>query len=112
MSETAPRRETVELSIEAPARRQVLDFINVVPFRSGDATPKVSNNRIFKAVGAATITNFLGGQAGQDIWVHGNGSTQVAHNANIIRRGAATAVLAANLMYVFVLIDGVWCETA
>lgn len=79
-------------------------------FVSGDVTPSVLNAKVWKSTGNAVVTDFDNGMEGQEISILGNGTITVSHNANIKTNTGANKVLAANRLYRFVLIDGVWYE--
>lgn len=101
MTDIRPTRSIVEESQEGAGRHLVLDHDHVVNFVDGDATPSVASLTRFRAVGAATITNFLKGAPAQVIHILGNGTTTVAHNANIKRATGVSGVLAADRIYSF-----------
>ena len=103
--------ETVHDEIEflGPSTFFVLPrvFISRLTF----TTPDVSNVSVYESHQASTtVTNFLNGAEGQTIRILGNGNTTISHNANIKTNTGANKVLAADKMYVFTLINGVWYE--
>ena len=75
------------------------------------ATPIVSSVEIWKSPSSGvTVTNFLGGAEGQNLYILGNGNLTVSHNATIKTSTGANKVLAANKIYHFKLIDAIWYE--
>lgn len=62
--------------------------------------------------GAVTVTNFTGGQQGQEIKFLGDGFTTVANNTAIKTNTAANKLLATNKVYTFTLFGTVWVENA
>ncbi len=110
-ADVRPFRIVGEESHEGSARRVVLDYDSV--FKLLGATPSVKNQTRFKTSGAVvTVTNFLDGAQGQRIHILGDGTTTVAHNSTIKRTGGANAVIAADKVYNFMYVDGVWYEDA
>lgn len=112
----SPVRQTTEVVVEAPQTRSQLDKEFPLRFKEGDTTPTVQNLSRFIANPdtPVTITQFDNGADGQVIWILGDGVTNVANNANIIRQ--STGFLVLNAIYVFVrIVDpttkvGVWYE--
>lgn len=108
-----PHRVTEEVSKEASGRDLVLNFDHVYKFRPGDTTPTVKNLTRFRTRGESiTITDFDDGQQAQVIYILGDGTTTIDHNANINRNSGAAGVLDNNLVYVFMYVDGIWHELA
>jgi hypothetical protein len=80
-------------------------------FFAGDTTPSVKNRTVFLSPGSATtVTNFDEGSEGQCVRILGNGNLTVSHNTTIKNNAAGNKVLAANKMYTFTLVNGVWYE--
>lgn len=103
--------EREEVRFEAPARFLVLPHEPLDTLST--TTPSVENVKVWKGSGSVvTITNFLRGAENQSISVLGDGTTTISHNANIKTNTAANKLLAANKVYRFTFIEGVWYEDA
>lgn len=77
------------------------------------ATPEVTNGTVFKCSGSVvTVTNFIGGQDGQRLYLKGDGTTIISNNTTIKTNTGANKLLGANRMYVFVYFDSdkLWVE--
>lgn len=91
---------------------------NVLPTEHVDtlktlATPSVRNVKVFRSPnGAVSVTNFLDGIPGQPLYILGNGNLTLVHGTKIKTSTGANKVLAANRLYLLVLIDNVWYEVA
>lgn len=104
------RQEREEVQFLAPARFLVLPH-EPSDELDGTATPSVSNIKVWKGDGTVvTVTNFLGGAENQSIAILGDGTTTIAHNANIKTSTGANKLLSANKVYRFTFIDSVWYE--
>ena len=57
-----------------------------------------------------TITNFVGGQDGQEIRILGDGFTSIANNSTIHTSTGATELLVTNAYYSFLLYKNIWYE--
>lgn len=98
-----------EASLEASASPVVLPKDYVGSLIKSNATPSVRNLTRLRAGGVAvTITDFKDGQDGQTIKILGDGLTNVASNANIVR--GAGGVLTSDRVYTFTNFGGVWYE--
>lgn len=75
-------------------------------------TPRVDGISIYDPVNInpITITNFLKGQEGQYLRILGDGNTTIADNAFIRTNTGANKLLAADIVYRFSLIEGIWYE--
>ena len=81
-------------------------------FIAGDTTPSVENIEVWKTAGTVvTVTDFDNGATTQVIFVLGDGDTTISHNANIKTNTGANKLLAADRLYIFVHIEGVWYES-
>ena len=92
-------------------------LFNILPtegigtFIASDTTPSVQNVRVWKAQGTVvTVTDFDNGAEGQVLFILGDGDTTISHNANIKTNTGANKLLAADRLYIFVHIDGIWYE--
>lgn len=100
-----------EVIHNGPVRHNVLPFEGVGTFIAGDTTPSVKNVRVWKSAGTVvTVTDFDDGAVGQALFILGDGDTTISHNANIKTNTGANKLLAADRLYIFVHIDGVWYE--
>lgn len=99
---------STEVNQQASVTKYVGDktFVNTL---KAIATPSVRAATVCKANGAA-ITDFKDGAEGQTIKVLGDGVATVDHNANIKNNFGGTKILAANKIYTFTHIEGVWYE--
>lgn len=80
-------------------------------FIAADTTPSVANVEFWKCGGSlVTVTDFDDGATVQIIFIRGDGFTTVSHNANIKTNTGANKLLAADRLYIFAHIDGVWYE--
>ena len=59
---------------------------------------------------AVTVTNFTGGQSGQNVLFLGDGFTTIQNNTNIGVSGGANKLLASGSIYSFTLIGSKWYE--
>lgn len=70
-----------------------------------------SCNWNLKAVGATNFTNFTNGVTGMTLRVRGDGFTTFVHNVSFIRcKSGANTLAAANTLYTFVNVGGIWFE--
>jgi hypothetical protein len=108
------KTEEEEVIFQAQVQFNVLEKIFPQKFKAADTTPSVLNLRKFLAnnVGAVTVTQFDDGAEAQEISILGEGFTTVANNANIKTNTGANKLLAANKIYRFTRINGVWYEDA
>jgi len=85
-----------------------------VTFRDGDTEPSVTGSDSFACRNSrpTTIGNFVGGRAGQLIFVRLDGNTMIAANANIRPAGNQNLVGSPHLMAGFAFIGGVWEQIA
>lgn len=98
-----------EQSFEASLRPVVLPIDFIAQLKKGNATPSVRNLIRLRAGGVAvTITDFKEGQDGQSIEILGDGFTDVANNAKIVR--ASSGVLVLNRVYKFTKFGSRWHE--
>jgi len=105
-----PQRSTREEIIEAPKTQLVLNK-EFVKNMTG-ATPSVKNLKYFKGTntGPVTVTQFTYGQEGQSIRIVGDGQMTITNGANIKTNTGANKLLAANIVYTFTRMAGVWYE--
>lgn len=77
-----------------------------------DTTPSVLNCNIFKTINVVpvSITTFDDGAEGQTIKILGEGQTTINNTATVKTNTGAPKLLAANTVYTFTLIEGVWYE--
>lgn len=108
------QRVTDEQIFVAPVQFSILPRVNITRIKAGVTTPNVQNCSVFLCEngGALTIVDFLGGADGQDIRIKGDGFTTIANNTKIKTNTAANKLLAANKIYRFTYINGVWYEDA
>jgi hypothetical protein len=100
-----------EVVFNAPSKFNMLPTKEVGTFVAGDTTPSVENVEFWKCQGTVvTITDFDNGATTQVIFVLGDGDTTISHNANIKTNTGANKLLAADRLYIFVHIEGVWYE--
>lgn len=105
------KTHTEEQIFNGPTQFNMLPKEFVETFTSGDTTPSVKNIRVWKCnTGVVTITDFDNGAEGQVIWLLGHANTTITHGTNIMTNTGANKTLAANRIYSFVHIDGVWYE--
>lgn len=105
------RSEKEEVRFEVAPRFLVLPYEPMDTLST--ATPSVENVRVWKGGGiVVTITNFLKGADNQEIAILGDGTTTISNNANIKTNTGANKLLAANKVYRFTFITGVWYEDA
>jgi hypothetical protein len=80
-------------------------------FGAADTTPSVKNVRVWKCGGSVvTITDFDDSADCHILFLRGDGATTITHGTNIKTNTGANKLLAANRLYIFVHIDGVWYE--
>lgn len=79
-----------------------------------DTTPSVLNRTRLKTRNtvATSITNFLGGQDGQEIKILGDAFTTLVNGTFIKTNTAANKLLAVNKVYTFSLWSGIWIENS
>lgn len=61
---------------------------------------------------ATTVTNFTGGQEGQELKILGDGYTTLQHGTNIFTNTGANKLLSANKVYTFTKFPSGWIENA
>lgn len=66
----------------------------------------------FSNTGAASVTNFTGGQQGQEIKILGDGNTTLVHGTSIFCNTGANKLLAVNKVYTFTNFSTSWIENA
>lgn len=83
-------------------------------FFAADTTPSVLNHEYWIANNtvATTVTDFDDGSDCHEIRILGDGFTTAANNVNIKTNTGANKLLAANKLYRFTHINGVWYEDA
>ena len=108
------RRFLGEVIFEGPITFVVLPRQKTGTFAAADATPSVLNIEKWMAgnTGANNITFFDDGLDGQTIRVLGDGFTTVVNSATLVTNTGANKLLAANKVYVFTYLSGVWYEDA
>lgn len=100
-----------EQIFNGPVQFNMLPKVFVGTFVSADATPSVKNIPVWKCnTGVVTITDFDDGAEGQVIHLLGHTNTTITHGTNIMTNTGANKTLAANRIYSFVHINGVWYE--
>jgi hypothetical protein len=89
-----------------------LPYLYIGKLTKGSVTPSVKNCERWDCIntGAVTITKFLDGQAGQTLYLLGDGFTTIANNSKLAPNTGAAKLLAANKLYMFQLRNGVWTE--
>lgn len=97
--------------IEAPQSQLVLPY-QFTGISIGKVEPSVLNITRLKFQNAApiTVTNFLNGQEGQNIIVLGDGQTSIDATATVIPLFGVGHILDVNMIYKFILFDGIWYE--
>lgn len=104
-----PSRIQGEQSIESPQTRSILErkFWNTLQ----TATPNVLNKEYWISHSTATtVTNFLKGSEGQDLYILGNGNTTVAHNTRIKNVSGVDLLLLADIIYHYKFCNNVWYQ--
>lgn len=81
---------------------------------TGSTTVNVLNitRLVFENTVATTVTNFIGGQEGQELKILGDGYTTLQHGTNIFTNTAANKLLATNKVYTFTKFSSGWVENA
>lgn len=103
------RQINEEIHYLAPTQFHVRPRQSQGKFATTATTPSVKNSRLWICSGAVvTITNFLNGNANDDIILLGDGTTTIANNATIKTNTGANILLAASKIYRFTLINNVW----
>lgn len=107
------RRESGEVSIEAPQTQNVLEK-KFERNSKADTTPSVLNveKLIFKNTGAVLVTKFDNGQPNQEISILGDGFTTIQNNANIQTAAGVNTLLVVGLVYRYTYFAGKWHEDA
>lgn len=103
-----------EVNQQATVTKYVGDKTFVLRLKAGDTTPSVRAASVCKANGAA-VTDFKDAAEGQVIKILGDGVMTVAHNNNIKNNKQDPdnpKLLAADTIYTFTHIEGVWYEDA
>jgi hypothetical protein len=97
---------------EAPVEFAEIPEHPVSEMGLSDTTPSVLNLlRIkFNNPVPVTVTNFLGGQEGQQITILGDGNTTLQNNTNINTISGNNYLLATNTTYIFTYYGGVWIQ--
>ena len=100
-----------EVVFNAPSRFSQLPTKDAGTFVAADTTPSVANVEFWIAAGTVvTITDFDDGATTQILYILGDGDTTISHNANIKTNTGANKLLAADRLYIFAHINGVWYE--
>ena len=104
-------------SINSIQNRTLYEIVPDTPIDSIKKTatiPSVLNRNKLKCINTApiTITNFIGGAAGQTIQLLGEGQTTITNNTTIKTNTGAAKLLAANKVYTFTLFGAVWYENS
>lgn len=114
LTNNQPERSTDIQTFDKPV--QFLAGVITQPqrFVAGATTPTVEAHNVWIAnsIAPVTITNFLKGAFGQNIYILGDGFTTIANNANIKTNTGANKLLATNMFYMFTFFNGVWYEIA
>lgn len=80
---------------------------------SASALPIGSDGNYFSVTGTTTINTIATKQAGTVIWLHFQSGLTVAHSANLILQGGASAIVTAGMVMQFVSEGGgVWREVS
>ena len=101
--------------------RDIVRFTNLVYFTilpakvldtlKAEVTPSVKDCEFYTASGSVvTVTNFIGGAAGQRLHIRGDGTTTISHNTNIKTNTGANKLLLANKVYRFTYFEPTWIE--
>lgn len=94
-----------------PTIFKILSQQDAGTFGSADTTPSVANANFWIASGAVvTITDFDDAATTQILFLKGDGTTTISHNANIKTNTGANKLLSADRLYIFAHINGVWYE--
>lgn len=94
----------------APTIFRLLPAEFVGMFAASDVTPSVANVRVWKCGGAVVTITDLDDASDGFLAILGDGATTISHNANIKTNTGANKLLAANRIYLFVHIDGIFYE--
>lgn len=112
MPKTLPEQVQHERIIETPERRLVLPISLVGKILRAETTPSVKNveHWIAQNASAVTITNFMEGQEGQNLFILGDGQTTLQHGGNIVTLSGADTLLAADKMYQLKRMNNKWFQ--
>lgn len=100
------------LSVFAAPILQLIEEIKFVDTLKGTTTPDISTRKVFKCgnTAAITVTEFKNGTDGDVIYLLGESFTTIQNGTKIKTNTGANKLLAANKIYCFVQIDGVFYE--
>ena len=79
----------------------------------GSTMPSVENltRLVFKNTSPVSVSLFANGIEGQEVKVLGDGNTTILNGAGIKTNTGADKLLAAEMIYSFTLLEGVWYES-
>jgi len=112
MAKNLPEQIQHEQLIETPERRLVLPIKMVGKILKTSTTPSVKNveHWIAQNTSAVTVTDFIEGQEGQDLFILGDGQTTLDHGTKIFLTGAADLLLAANTVVHLKRLNNKWYQ--
>jgi len=110
---TLVERFTSPVEFAASVRFEQLPEVYVLTSKGSTTVSVLDTTRVlFSNTGAVSVTNFTGGQQGQEIKVLGDGFTTIVNSSLIRTNTGSNKLLAVNKVYTFTRFSASWVENA